>query len=112
MAMVFDKQRFEESYGILAKAANQQVIEHMNELASVLKPHAGENEDVDNLLAQCKKTQDFYNDQYKHVLDDTLKNFSELTEIAEYLAAGKAVDEIASGSIDYQKSGIDASSVM
>lgn len=110
--MKFDQQKFDESYGALAKVANRDVIDMMQDLANVLKPHQGENETLDKVIAGGATAQKYYNDSFKGVLDSVLHDFSELTEIANYLESANAVNDISATEMDYQKSGIDASAVM
>lgn len=112
MAMNFDKQRFEDTYVILQKGGNEQVIERVQNLANVLTPLAGSNSMIDKVLVQCKKVQEFYNDQYRETLQAVLHDFSELEIVAEKIAAAEKVSDVSLGSIEYQKSGIDASEII
>lgn len=107
-----DKATFDESYAVLQNAANKQVIEHIENLAQVLVPLKGENETIDKVIANCQKTQEFYNEQFLPVVKSVLNDFEQMADIAEYIRSANAVDDVAVGSIDYQKSGIDASEVM
>lgn len=112
MAYQLDQKEFDDSYGVISKTANTDVIAAVNDLAAVLVPEAGSNALVDELIDACKGVQTVYNDEFLPSVKSLLDDFQAAFDIAEFIQKKATVGEVSKQSVGYKTDKIDPDSVI
>ncbi len=107
-----DASKIEESLGPLERVANGNVAELVDSLAQALLPQAGSNELVDEVISNCKKVQDNYNNGFLPGLQSTIAEYKKVVDITEYLAKKASVGSVANDDTGFTTGKIDADAVI
>ena len=107
-----DVNKIEESLGPLQGAANDDVIEVINQLAAALLPLQGDNELVDQAIEQCKAVQDMYNAGFLTTLEAKITEFKKVIDIGEWLQKSASVGTVTKIDTGAETGSIDADAVM
>ena len=107
-----DAKEIEESYGVVMNVTNSKIEEAVSQLAGVLVPEKGSNALVDELIGLCKKVQDHYNNEFLPCTKAFLNEFGEIYNIGEYLEKKATNGDVATQSLGYKTSGINADDVI
>lgn len=107
--VTLNKQDFEDGIGIVRKAANEDVIEDINKLASALS-NEGENEMKASLMEQCRKFQGVYNNTFKPSIDALIKLFDDSFDYTEFMEK-QTVSELGTTDAGFDVKALNAQSV-
>lgn len=105
-------EQFHNTYEVLNKAINTDVVAKMGELASLLKPMADDNNLVPQAIENAKKLANDYNEGFYPSLVGLKKSFDELYDVSEFLAKSANIGEVGSVDSSFKSGTIDGSSVM
>lgn len=106
-----EKEKLENSIGVLSKSFNEDVLEKVGHVAGVLKNIGDSNPLVEQTMVACKKFQGQYNTTLEGVssfLEETAKVF----DIAEFMEKRATVGEVGSRDTGFSTEKINPDKVM
>lgn len=110
--MKLNAEEFSGTYAVINKASNTAIVNAMQDIASVLKPHEGDNEVISQAYANCRKLADSYNNGFYESLVGIKKTYDELFDLSEYMDKKANVGDVSSADTSFESGKLDASKVM
>lgn len=106
-----DAQKIEETYGVIRKVAYGNIKELLDQLAAVVMPISDDSDLAAELLENCRKATTIYNDQYLPGLQDTIKEYEKVVDVAEYMQKKATTGSIAQADPTVKTANIDADAI-
>lgn len=111
-SLKIDSQKIDDSFGLLTQGANSGIVEVLEQAAQAILPLQGSNALADELIENCKKVQDNYNNGFLPGLNATIEEFKKVIDIGEYLAKIATVGDVKNEDTGVAVDQIDADAVM
>lgn len=108
-----DGEEFNATYNQINKAANSDVIDAIQGIAGILKPHKDDAEIFGQAYENCVALAKSYNDGgFYDSLCGLKKTFDELFDLSEYMEKKANIGSVSSADTSFKSGGFDASGVM
>lgn len=107
-----NSEEFNSTYAQILKASNEQVIDAMGSIASILKSHSGESAVIDQCLDNCKALQKSYNEGFYDSLTNLKKTYDGLFDLSEYMEKKANIGSVSQVDTGFKAGTFDPSGVM
>ena len=93
MGIKIDSEKIDSSLGVIRSFANDNVVDMIDQLATVMLPQAGTSELADKVIEQCKAAQRLYNEGgFLDTLNAVIKEFEKVIDVCLLYTSDAADD--------------------
>ena len=113
MGIKIDSEKIDSSLGVIRSFANDNVVDMIDQLATVMLPQAGTSELADKVIEQCKAAQRLYNEGgFLDTLNAVIKEFEKVIDVDEWLKTKADVGEVRNIDTGAETGKIDTDAIM
>ena len=113
MGIKIDSEKIDSSLGVIRSFANDNVVDMIDQLATVMLPQAGTSELADKVIEQCKAAQRLYNEGgFLDTLNTVIKEFEKVIDVDEWLKTKADVGEVRKIDTGAETGKIDTDAIM